>query len=65
VLHSFFWFFFCFSKKGGVLGFFGYFLRRKDVQCSGRAEHGGVGIRERRTQDMTDAIIPALKHRIT
>jgi hypothetical protein len=46
------------------LGIFGYFVRRKDVQCRGRAEHGGVGIRERRTLDMTDAIIPALKHQI-
>src|ERR671935_201621 len=30
----------------------------------GRAGHGGAGIRGRRTQGMSDAIIPALKHRI-
>ena len=30
----------------------------------GRAGHGGTGIKGRRTQGMSDAIIPALKHGI-
>jgi hypothetical protein len=57
-------FLFVFQKKVAFWAFFGYFVRRKDVQCRGRAEHGGVGIRGRRTHDMTEAIIPTLKHQI-